>query len=50
VSVVLTVAGGALGLPLARAGMRWLAHARPDMVRVKAIHMDGGSILFGLCS
>jgi predicted permease len=47
-SVTLALAGGALGLPLAWAGVRWLAHARPDMARVNSIHMDAESILFGL--
>jgi len=47
-SITLAVAGGVFGLPLAWAGVRWLIHARPDMARVSAVHMDAGSILFGL--
>jgi putative ABC transport system permease protein len=47
-SVVLAAAGGAFGLPLAWAGVRWLVRSRPDMARVSAIHMDAESILFGL--
>jgi predicted permease len=47
-SVTLALAGGALGLPLAWAGMRWLAHARPDMARANAIYMDAQSIFFGV--
>jgi predicted permease len=47
-SVVLAAIGGAFGLPLAWAGVRWLVRSRPDMARVSAIHMDAGSILFGL--
>ena len=47
-SLTLAIAGGVLGLPLAWAGVRWLVLSRPDMVRVSGIHMDAGSILFGL--
>jgi putative ABC transport system permease protein len=47
-SVVLAMAGGALGLPLAWLAVRLLAQARPDMARVEAIQMDGVSMLFGL--
>lgn len=47
-SLTLATAGGALGLPLAWAGVRWMVLSRPDMARVNAIHMDAVSILFGL--
>jgi len=47
-SLTLSAAGGALGLPLAWAGVYWLVEARPDMARVTAVHMDAVSILFGL--
>jgi putative ABC transport system permease protein len=47
-SLTLAMAGGALGLPLAWAGVRWLVQSRPDMARASSIHMDLGSILFGL--
>ena len=47
-SVVLSAAGGVLGLPLAWAAVRWLVQMRPDMARVSSIQMDGASILFGL--
>jgi predicted permease len=47
-STVLGMVGGVLGLPLAYAAVRWLVNSRPDMARVNSIHMDAGSILFGL--
>ena len=47
-SLTLSVAGGALGLPLAWAGVRWMVLSRPDMARVSSIHMDAVSVLFGL--
>lgn len=47
-SVVLAMAGGALGLPLAWLGTRWLVYARPDIARADAIQMDFVAILFGL--
>jgi predicted permease len=47
-SVALAMAGAALGLPLAWAGVRWIVQSRPDMARVSGIHMDAESILFGL--
>jgi putative ABC transport system permease protein len=39
-SLLLAAAGGALGVGLAVAAIRWLAHARPDIPRVEAIHLD----------
>ena len=47
-SVVLAMAGGVVGLPLAWLGVRWLAASRPDMARVDGIEMDAVAILFGL--
>ena len=47
-SLVLAAAGGAMGLPLAWAGVRWMVQARPDMARMNAVHLDVGSIAFGL--
>lgn len=47
-SLVLAIAAGALGLPLAWLGTQWLIHSRPDLARVDAIHFDGAVILFGL--
>ena len=40
-SLVLSAAGGALGLVLAAAGLAWLRHTRADMSRVDSIHIDG---------
>jgi len=39
-SLLLTAGGGALGVALAAAALRWLEHARPDMHRVEGIHLD----------
>jgi len=39
-SLMLTAAGGALGIALAAAALRWLEHARPDLRRVEGIHLD----------
>lgn len=47
-SVVLAMAGGALGLPAAWLGARWLIHSQPNMARAEAVHMDAVAILFGL--
>ena len=40
-SFLLAAAGGAAGLLLAYGTVRWLVHARPEMSRVEAIHIDG---------
>ena len=40
-SLLLTAAGGALGLVLAAAALAWLEHTRADMSRVESIHIDG---------
>ncbi len=40
-SLLLTAAGGALGLMLAAAALVWLQHTRMDMSRVESIHIDG---------
>jgi predicted permease len=45
-SVLLSAAGGALGLLLAWAALQWLVHARHDMNRVEAIHIDGVVAIF----
>lgn len=47
-SLLLSIAGGALGLLLAWAAVGWLVHARQDMHRVEAIHIDGVVIAFAL--
>ncbi len=39
-SVLLSAAGGGLGILLAWGALGWLIHIRPDMNRVEAIHFD----------
>ncbi|HET6206795.1 MAG TPA: ABC transporter permease [Terracidiphilus sp.] len=45
-SLLLAASGGALGLLLAWAAVRWLVHARQDMHRVEAIHIDAVVLAF----
>jgi predicted permease len=45
-SVLLSLAGGALGTCLAQIALKWLVHLRPDLPRVESIHLDGIAILF----
>jgi predicted permease len=40
-SLLLSAAGGALGLLLAVAALQWLTRTRHDMSRVESIHIDG---------
>jgi putative ABC transport system permease protein len=40
-SLLLSAAGGALGLLLAYGAVEWLTHTRQDMSRVESIHIDG---------
>jgi predicted permease len=40
-SLLLSAAGGALGLLLALAALHWLTRTRHDMSRVESIHIDG---------
>jgi putative ABC transport system permease protein len=40
-SLLLSAAGGALGLALAAATLEWLERTRADMSRVESIHIDG---------
>jgi predicted permease len=40
-SMLLSSAGGALGLVLAAAALEWLERTRADMSRVESIHIDG---------
>jgi predicted permease len=47
-SILLCVAGGALGLMFASLTLQWLVHVRSDMPRVEEIHLDGIAVLFGL--
>ena len=45
-SVVLSVAGGAIGLALAETALLWLVHARQDIPRADSIHIDSLVVLF----
>jgi len=45
-SFLLAAAGGATGLLLAYGAVRSLVHARPEMSRVEAIHIDGAVAAF----
>ncbi|RXS97790.1 ABC transporter permease [Silvibacterium dinghuense] len=47
-SLLLAVAGGALGLILAWAALKWLAMARPDVPRLETVHLDAWAWLFAL--
>jgi predicted permease len=44
--LLLSAFGGALGLLLAFAALRWLTRTRPDMSRVESIHIDGVVVAF----
>ena len=45
-SLLLSFAGGALGLMLAWGAIEWLVYARHDMNRIEAIHIDGVVAIF----
>jgi predicted permease len=47
-SLVLSMAGGGLGLLLAWGALEWLIRTRQDMNRVEAIHIDGLVVAFAL--
>jgi putative ABC transport system permease protein len=47
-SLLLSAAGGAVGLLLATAVIRWFVSTRREMVRVETIHIDGIVILFAV--
>jgi putative ABC transport system permease protein len=47
-SLVLSVVGGAVGLPLAYAALDWMIRTRRDMARVDAIQVDTVVLLFAL--
>jgi predicted permease len=47
-SLLLSAAGGAVGLVLAWGAVEWLIHARHEMNRIEAIHIDGVVIAFTL--
>src|SRR5580658_3887644 len=45
-SVVLSFAGGLLGLAFAESALQWLIHVRHDIPRAESIHIDGMVVLF----
>ena len=45
-SVVLSVAGAAIGLALAETALLWLIHVRQDIPRAESIHIDSLVVLF----
>jgi len=47
-SLLLTAAGGALGVALASGAVQWLVRTRQDFHRVEAIHLDGAAVAFTL--
>lgn len=49
-SLILSAAGGLLGLLLADGILRWLISTREDIPRADSIHMDGVVILFALAT
>ncbi|HLK68595.1 MAG TPA: ABC transporter permease [Bryobacteraceae bacterium] len=46
--LLLSAAGGALGLLLASAAVRWLVSVRPDVSRMEAVHIDSIVVAFTL--
>ena len=47
-SLLLSFAGGAVGMALAYGALQWLVHARADLPRVDAIHIDGVAAVFAV--
>ncbi len=47
-SLLLSSAGGAVGMALAYGALQWLVHVRADLPRVDAIHIDGVAALFAV--
>ena len=45
-SLLLSAAGGAMGLLMAWGALQWLVHTRDDMNRIEAIHIDGSVMAF----
>jgi putative ABC transport system permease protein len=45
-SLLLSLAGGALGFLMAWGALQWLVYARKDMARIEAIHIDGAVAVF----
>ncbi|MGH9606932.1 MAG: ADOP family duplicated permease [Terracidiphilus sp.] len=47
-SLLLSIAGGGLGLLFAWLAVQWFVRLRADLPRVYAVQFDGGAILFGV--
>ncbi len=47
-SILLSLAGGLLGLIFAQVGLQWLTHQRADLPRVETIHLDLIAVLFSI--
>jgi predicted permease len=47
-SLLLSLAGGALGILLAQVALRWLVSLRSDLPRADSIHLDWVAVLFSL--
>jgi predicted permease len=45
-SLILSAAGGVLGMALAYGAVQWLVHVRADLPRVDTLHIDGAVALF----
>ncbi|MGH9587870.1 MAG: ABC transporter permease, partial [Acidobacteriaceae bacterium] len=45
-AVLLSLAGGVVGIAFAQLALDWLVHLRPDLPRSQSIHLDGIAILF----
>ncbi len=45
-SLLLSAAGGVLGIAFAEVALQWLVHLRSDLPRVESIHLDLTAILF----
>jgi predicted permease len=45
-SLLLSAAGGALGVGLAYGAVQWLVHVRADLPRAETIHIDATTVLF----
>ncbi|HEX3469868.1 MAG TPA: ABC transporter permease [Silvibacterium sp.] len=47
-SILLSLAGGVLGLLFAQVALQWLVHQRSDLPRAESIHLDLTAILFSI--
>jgi predicted permease len=47
-SLLVSLAGGVLGIALAYGAVQWLVHVRADLPRVDTIHIDGVTALFAV--